>query len=201
MENYGTKASKFIIDYPRLDAAIFYVTNEIRIKNNLKPLTYSPELEISAWNHARSMVKGNFFSHYNKAEKKRYSPDQRGALAGISNPHLAENIADTFGIRYDPGARVYILDKEKGIFSYEADGKPIPNHTYLSFAESVLEIWMNSPGHRANILSKDALQMGCGAYYYEDDNFYHIARFKAVQNFQWYEKIIPSHEKSKELEP
>jgi uncharacterized protein YkwD len=189
------------IDYPRLNAAIFYVTNEIRINNNLKSLEYSPELEISSWNHARLMVKNNFFSHYNTIDKTHYSLEQRGILAGITNPHLAENIADSFGIQYEAGVKIYILDKQKGLFSYEYNGEAIPNHTYLSFAEALLKIWMNSPPHKANILSDKAVQLGCGAYFYIDKNFYNIARFRAVQNFQWYKKIIPSNEQTKELKP
>ena len=178
------------IDYPRLDAAIFYVTNEMRVKNELPPLEYAPELEICAWNHSKIMVEEKFFSHTNPNNTKRETPEKRAILAGIKNPFIAENIADVFGIKYKANDPIYILDKDKGLFSYSEAGKPIEPHSYLTFAEQVVDDWMHSQGHRKNILSKDALQLGCGAYFYTDKDFYNIAKFKATQNFQLFKKII-----------
>jgi uncharacterized protein YkwD len=34
-------------------------------------------------------------------------------------------------------------------------------HTYLSFAEALVESWMQSPGHRKNILHKEQEYLGC----------------------------------------
>jgi uncharacterized protein YkwD len=179
------------IDYPRLHAAVFYATNEIRVKYKLAELEYAPQLERSSLGHARRMVEQKFFSHTDRTDRRRVDPNARGRLAGIANPFVAENIADAFGITYRPGRNIFPRPGEPGSFSYTATGPLIPPHTYLSFADAVLEIWMNSAGHRANILSKNALQLGCGAYFYRDPGFYRIARFKAVQNFQWYRKIAP----------
>ena len=41
--------------------------------------------------------------------------------------------------------------------------------------ERVIEAWMNSPGHRANILDEDFTYLGVGYYYIKDDseNYYH----------------------------
>ena len=188
---FGEQIDPSAVDYPLLNAAIFFMTNEIRVKNGLAPLEYSRELEIAAWNHSKLMVEKNFFSHRNSMDSARREPADRGRLAGITNPSIAENIAESFGIAYKAGVPIYPRNYERGEFSYSADGPVIKPHTYLSLAESLLEQWMNSPGHRSNILSKSGLQMGCGAYFFRDRSFYNILKCRATQNFQWFSKITP----------
>ncbi|HPD78807.1 MAG TPA: CAP domain-containing protein [Spirochaetota bacterium] len=180
------------IDYPLAHAAIFFVTNETRVKNGLPALEFSKELEMTAWDHSRSMVENNFFSHKNPYNREKYEPADRAKLAGVTNPYIAENIAESFGIRYNAGVPLYPRNTSEGAFSYTPNGEIIKNHTYLSLAESLVNQWMNSSGHRANILSKSALQMGCGIYFYRDKNFYNMLKCRATQNFQWFRKIIPA---------
>lgn len=176
------------IDYPLLNAAIYYSTNEMRVKNGLKEVLWAMELERSSWNYAKLMAEKNFFSHYDPSNSERKTPDSRGLLAGIANPHIAENIAETFALDYD-GSAVYTLNKSKGQYSKRPNGVPIPMHTYQSFAVSVVDQWMHSPGHRANILSAKNVSMGCGAYYFFSSGSMPMASFKAVQNFQWFEPV------------
>jgi len=183
------------IDYPLVNASIFFLTNEIRARNGLATLEYSKELEIAAWTHSRMMVEKNFFSHTDSTDSGRREPSDRAKLAGITNPSIAENIAEGFGIAYKAGVPVYPKNTEKGEFSYSADGPIIKPHTYISLAEALLEQWMNSPGHRSNILSKSGLQMGCGAYFYRDKSFYNMLKCRATQNFQWFNKITAGEKK------
>lgn len=177
-------------DYALLNAAIFFCTNEQRVKKKLPALQYNYQLETSAWYHSKSMADRRFFNHTNPYEPRRRTPDNRAELAGIANPYIAENIAEMPALTYKQGTQVYILDKQKGVFSYTQDGPPIPPHTYLSFAEAVVVQWMESPPHRRNILSKDALQLGCGVFLYTDRDFYNMPTFKATQNFQQFKPVI-----------
>jgi uncharacterized protein YkwD len=179
------------IDYPLLNAAIFFATNEARVQNDRKPLAFAFELERSAFLHAKSMVEQSFFAHENPYDKTRKTPEQRAKLAGIKNPFVAENIATRAGIVYEPNTPFYLIAEEQGTFSYTSGGPIIPNHTYLSFAEAIVKQWLDSPGHRRNLLSKDALQLGCGAYFYRDPDFHNMPNFKAVQNFQLFREIAP----------
>jgi uncharacterized protein YkwD len=172
------------VDYPLLNAAVFYVTNEVRVKQGRKPLEYSPELEKAAWLHSKDMVEMNFFSHKNTFITQKSTPNKRGFLAGIKNPKIAENIATGFGIVYTAGRPVY--NRGSGRFSYTPTGKILPNHTYLSLAEALVRQWMKSPGHRRNILSKNGIQLGCGVYFYRDRRFNNMLKCKATQNFQWF---------------
>ncbi|MBP1668039.1 MAG: hypothetical protein H6Q21_405 [Bacteroidetes bacterium] len=175
------------VDLPRLNALVFYMTNEIRAKHKLPALEYAKELEDAASMHSRDMVMKDFFSHENPFDKKKKTPNDRALLTGVQNPYIAENIAEDFGLQYKSGSNVYVLGKGK--FSYEPEEKRIPPKTYLMLAGSLLERWMNSPEHRKNILSPDALQMGCGTYFFTDSQFNDMPTFMATQNFQWYEKI------------
>jgi len=127
------------IDYPRLNAAVFYVSNEARLKYGLNELEYQPNLEIMAWNHSKSMGKKDFFDHFNKKEKKRRTPEARALLAGIKNPRIGENLSSQSGFQYA---------------------------SYLELADNIVTGWLNSPPHRETLYSNRALQLGCGVYYY-----------------------------------
>jgi uncharacterized protein YkwD len=179
------------IDFSRIQQVIFYLTNEIRQKNNLKTLIYAAELEKSATMHARDMIKDNFFDHINPNDKLKRTPNDRALLCGISNPALAENIIEGFGLQYKANDKVYTPDP--GRFSKTPGGPVLKPNTYLEQGEAMLDGWMHSRDHRLNILSKDALQLGCGVAYFVNTSFNDMPSFYAVQNFQCYELIVPVH--------
>jgi uncharacterized protein YkwD len=156
------------IDYPLLNAAVFYETNHMREKNNRKQLRHSQSLENAAQMHSEDMVNDNFFSHYNPYDSKKRQPDDRMKMHGVDTGNRGENIATAFGIQYKAGTSVSLISA-------------IPHHTYISYAKDLVEGWMNSPGHRANILSKDYAYLGCGNYYFESDGGWPM--FAATQNF------------------
>ncbi len=177
------------VDYRRLNAAVFFVTNEERLKRNLSSLEHSIELEAAAWYHSKRMTELNFFSHYDRDPARR-DPVKRTGLAGVANPLPAENIASSSGIKITSGQRLYPIDISKGHLSSRPGGEIIPYHTYLSFADAIVKQWMDSPGHRANILSKDVIQLGCGIYCFRDKSFFSILKCNGTQKFQSHEKII-----------
>ncbi|MBN2441580.1 MAG: CAP domain-containing protein [Spirochaetales bacterium] len=170
------------IDYPLLHAAIFYETNRQRVLNNRKVFLHSPALEKAAKAHSDDMVTYKFFSHTSPVKGKK-TMTQRLALVGIVKGYKGENIADTFGIEYKAGKSVYSPDQNGGYFSYSFKGKPIENHTYLGFAKDVLVQWMNSPGHRKNILDQRFTYLGTGAAHYNNAKFFNMDNFKSTQNF------------------
>ncbi|MBN2536216.1 MAG: hypothetical protein JXB88_25265 [Spirochaetales bacterium] len=170
------------IDYPLLHAAIFFETNRQRDLQGKKAFAHSPALETAAKGHSDDMVKKNFFSH-NSPVKGKETMKKRLELVGISNAYSGENIAYSFGIEYKAGKSVYSPEQNGGYFSYTFKGKPIENHTYLGFAKEVLNQWMNSPGHRANILNSKYTYLGAGASHYKNMNFYGMDNFKCTQNF------------------
>lgn len=139
-------------DYLLLDAAVYYLTNEERAKLGIPTLPYHKLLEVAAYNHSMKMATTGFFSHRNPNDTSRTKTEDRGKLAGVSNPKFAENIAMNH---------------------------PGDNVTYLQVATSLIEQWMNSTGHRSNILSSKAKQMGAGTYYINGQIY-------GTQIFQWF---------------
>lgn len=176
------------IDIERINAVIFHLTNETRKAHALNPLSHSDELEMAALMHARDMNSEGFFSHLNEKDASKRTPNDRAKFCQVSNPFLAENIIEGFGLQYQPNEPVYT--RGRGKFSKTAAGALIEPHTYLSLGETFIKGLMNSKDHRNNILSKDALQLGCGVVYYVNHNFNDMPSFLAVQCFQLFQPIL-----------
>lgn len=163
------------IDYPLLNAAVFYETNKMRLQNNREAFKHSQALEDAAQLHSDDMVKYNFLSHYNYKEPKKKTPADRMGLFGVKDGYMGENVATAFAIQYKSGTPV-------------SDINSIPEHTYLSYAVDLVDGWMHSPGHRANILNADFTYLGCGNSFYKDGSW---PMCKATQNFG---SIVPDDE-------
>lgn len=164
-------------DIPLLQAALFYVTNEARIEKGLKPLEHQPNLEIMAYNHSVQMAKDDFFDHYHPKDKKRKDPDDRAALSGILNPNIAENIHAVGGSQLG---------------------------TYMDLADRIVQSWIDSPPHRATLYSVNAVQLGCGIYYYDGkwQNYKDVYKqgngfWLSTQNFQLFTKVESGTSKDK----
>ena len=142
------------IDYDLLNAAIFYATNIQRLKYKRKPFEYSKALCIAAQEHSEDMVNFNFYSHTSKVKGKK-TMSERLNRVGISNAYMAENIYNFF----------------------------LKSPTYWSLAEGLVEGWMNSKGHKANILNRDYRYLGCGSKYYFNKEWPDYFNVKSTQNF------------------
>ncbi len=170
------------VDYDLLAAAIFFETNRQRVDQGLPAFKPSAALERAATGHSRDMATRNFFSH-DSPVRGRETMSKRLALEGVTTGMRGENIASTFGIEYEPGKPVYNPEQNGGFFSYAFKGDPILPHTYSGMAEFVVDQWMNSPGHRSNILNKGFVYLGAGAAYFEKKEFYNMPHFMFTQNF------------------
>lgn len=171
------------IDRPLLHAAIFYVTNEMRQKRRLPLFKHLPAAEKVAKDHADDMVEYDFYSHYSKVPGKKFLTD-RLKIEGLDPYCYAENISSSNGLQYEYGRKVN-PPGPSGIFTYVTRSKreEIVPHTYISFARSVLILWMNSRGHKNNIISTCYQYLGCAAAYYGDNTFYDMPNFISVQCF------------------
>ncbi len=123
-------------DHALLSAAIFFASNEQRIRRGIPPLRHSPALHRAARIHSHDMVAGGFFAHDNPKNPARRTPWQRMAAEGVPGGFRSENIAKT------------------------SAGKL----TYLAAADAIVAMWMKSPGHRRNLLDRRVLHLGCGVH-------------------------------------
>ncbi|NVJ85512.1 MAG: CAP domain-containing protein [Algoriphagus sp.] len=171
------------INYPLLHASIFFVTNRQRILHGLEPLEYSLKIEMLAAGHAYDMATYGFYSHQSKIRNKRKLRD-RFQIVGLNPTLIAENISNTSGLDYEYG-RMVNPPQQPGLFTYANTPRiePVPLHTYLSYAEEIVKLWMESPGHRQNILNPAFKKMGCGSQVYGEKKFYNMPYFMNVQCF------------------
>lgn len=152
------------IDYDLLSAAVFHETNKRRENEGLPTLLHHAKLREVALMQAKIMAERGSISHVNPKLPAKETPADRLRLAGLNLAYAAENVATAFGLEYQSGAQVYIREENgKKLFSPEPDGEPLKMHTYITFAEDLLDGWMNSPGHRANIVSTDPQYLGASS--------------------------------------
>lgn len=156
-------------DIARLNAAIFYVTNEKRQEHFLPLLRHRSHLEDMASDHSSEMIKSEFFSHTHPKDKSKRKTIDRALKANIPNPYVAENIYFTGGVKFA---------------------------SYLQLADSIVQALMESPAHKANILNKAAIELGCGSGYTHGSwrNQKRKGRlikgfWLVTQNFQFYQPI------------
>ena len=142
------------IDYMFLSACIFYATNIERKRYNKPLFIYSKYLEQAAQNHSMNMVKYNFYSHTSKVRGQKTMVDRLKSV-GIENAYMAENIYDFF----------------------------LTNPSYWSMAKGLVDGWMKSKGHKANILDKNQKYLGCGVQYYSKTEWPNSLYVKSTQNF------------------
>lgn len=124
------------MDVGLLNAAIFFATNTEREKHKLPMFQTSRALAACAYEHSRDMALENFFSHENPNDPSKRTAWQRMETKGLKSGERAENIA---------------MRTTNGL-------------TYIAFADEMVKLWMNSPGHRANILNRNLLFLGCGVH-------------------------------------
>lgn len=147
-------------DYDLLNAAVFYTTVRARVQEGLGELDFDPALRNMADFHASAMAQYGFVDHTNPRNPRYATMSQRARQFGARAN--AENVASTFLHQYQSGT--YYLKRETAnglVFLNQRDRVVIPVHTYLSFAQSVVKSWMNSPGHRSNILYPSMDRLGC----------------------------------------
>jgi uncharacterized protein YkwD len=140
------------IDYPLLQAALFYETNRVRVRSGRSPLAYHAGCAAAAQMHAKDMATGKFFSHENPNNPSKRRLQDRVARFNIRWGWIAENINQGMG-----------------------------NGTYIEVARQYVDSWMNSSGHRINMLSTQATHMGTGAF--NAGSKYSDLYFDAVQVF------------------
>mgnify|MGYP002529678999 CR=1 FL=1 len=141
-------------DLELLNATIFHLTNKEREKRKLEPLIYSAALRNAAQLHSEQMRDLKFFSHTNRKRKAFASHTDRIRYFGRRFPFTGENIHKVSAVKVK-------YHSARNLTNVKAHYSVTPL-TYLELARSIVKGWMQSSGHRANILDKDYKYLGCG---------------------------------------
>jgi uncharacterized protein YkwD len=158
------------IDHSALEARIHELINAQREQNGQSELSYDSFLADIARGHSYDMALRNYFDHTDpdgKTPKARGDDAGYPCIRGYRNYYtdgIAENLYQ--GYRYN---------------SY----LPAPNGTTVSYKWNSLEEianqavtgWMNSEGHRKNILDDHFQQEGIGVAFSTDDKIYVTENF------------------------
>lgn len=141
---------------------IVELVNSHRQDNGLPALLPHSELASTALSHSRDMGVNDFYSHVTPAG---VTPQDR-VLARLNDRYygvaVSENIA------------------------YMASSRGFQSYSDQMLAEQFVDMWMNSPGHRANILRPDSTHIGVGLYAIGN-------RIYATQKFMRYIATLVSH--------
>lgn len=187
---FNTEAAKQVIDvekpdYALLNAAVFFATNEARAKKNLPLYQYNESLEKAAAAHSDAMRAERFFSHTNKADKDNRTPEQRIANQGGDFKGTGENILEMPPYKTGANGEYEVKRNDDGSYAFiQANGKPLKVLTYGDFGRAAVKLWMKSPEHKANILSKQFAFLGCGNSIEEDPfKFKSLPMVLVTQNF------------------
>lgn len=135
-------------DIAVIQARALELVNESRHEHGMPPLALEDKLNVAAQSHADDMFKRHYYGH---ASPEGRTAADRYVLAGGSRWRLiAENIANCSGCR--PPARVSVLRR-------------------------LHASWLESPGHRRNILREGITHFGFGIVVDAEQQLYAVQTF------------------------
>jgi outer membrane protein OmpA-like peptidoglycan-associated protein len=151
-------------NYERLNDLIKLGIDSVRKSHGVKPLLKNKILFSASLNHAEYLDKNKILSHYQEDNKKLRSPHLRVQHYGGSEFTMSgENVAVTYAFVLVQGK------KEK---------RGHRNLTYKELAHNFVDMWVHSPGHFRNIITKEFTHTGVATLYNSSDN-----SVRAVQVF------------------
>lgn len=147
------------IDHGLLDAAIRAEVNYHRCRAGLGAVAYGGGgLTSIANTHSSWMAKTKKLSHFNTIGGLK-SLGERVEASGIGYRTASENIVKVHRYQLD-NRRFKTIDR--GQCKFAANGVLVSRHSYASLARHAVDLWMNSPAHRQNILSPEVNRMVVG---------------------------------------
>ena len=153
-----TPPSTELYNLNALEQRIHNLVNQERSSMNIPELSWNDQLASIARMHSTDMLETDYFSHNTPAG---LTPADRADAAGF----------DCI-IEKEGSQRIGIGENIITSFSYhsyeisEANGQENITYNWKSsdeLAKEIVSTWMNSRGHRRNILSPDYIQEGIGA--------------------------------------
>lgn len=145
-------------------AAIFHETNRVRRRLGLPLFKHLAKLDAAADIKAAIGVFEPEVRHESTLPQTA-TPAARVKSVGLDYSRVAENIARLPAYDLPDGIKKLEVRKINGreVFYRIDTGRPAELHTYAGFAAYVVDGWMKSPGHRANIVSPELISLGCAA--------------------------------------
>lgn len=160
------------LDHSQLSARIHQLVNDERTKRSFKPLDYDDKLEVIAKAHSKDMATRNFFAHIN--------PDgENPRLRAIRNHYKTFQVRET---SYKAGLGENIFKSKlyaSTLTTFEGNNKVVTKQWSVleDLAKSAVDGWMNSPGHRDNILLPAYERQAIGIFEGANEDIYITQNF------------------------
>jgi uncharacterized protein YkwD len=148
-----TKVKQPEINVSTLESRIHELINEKRRQKGLSSLKYDSTLAYIAQKHSQDMANKNFFDHINPNGE---DPTARGLKSGY-------RCYKNYGSYYVDGLAENLF--QNNLYDSVTYYNGIPSYdwnTLEEIAQSTVNGWMNSPGHRQNILTSTYDKEGIG---------------------------------------
>ncbi len=147
------------LDLEAIERQVLVRVNAERAKRNLPAFRRDGPLENLARAHSADMAQAQFFSHTNPRGE---DPTQRGAARGIECVRPAGENRMAVGL----GENIFSTYLFTSIYTTRRGDDATQTYTWKSvdtLSEEAMEGWMNSRGHRLNLLSRQYQTIGIGA--------------------------------------
>ena len=157
------------IDKIKLELQIHHLTNQHRVENGLKQLSWDDELTAIARNHSQDMALRDYFSHDNP---RGQDPTDRATSQGYRCEKMVGNL-----IYYGVAENIFQNNLYDAVWYTNGIPMSYDWNTLDEIAQSTVNGWMDSLGHRQNILTKTYDSEGIGVAIAEDDKVYITQNF------------------------
>ena len=164
-----------------IDAAIRHYSSRARCENGGLSFSGDERLLEVARDHSADMARLDFFAHESTVSGKESLGDRFG-LGGVTYRAGAENLASVSLFNFPPNVRFQVIDEGRCLFRDPQTRTLYQRQNYAELAQNVVDSWMDSPGHRANLLSPKYSRMGSGIAIDLRNNDY-CGQVYATQNF------------------
>lgn len=160
---------KPIIDKNELERQVHLLTNQYRTQNGISTLTWDDTLSNIAQKHSQDMATRNYFGH---ETPEGVDPTGRGVIQGYKCEKRVGNLI------YQ-GIAENIFQNNLYDTVWYTGGIPTSYewNTLDDIAKSTVDGWMDSPGHRQNILTATYDTEGIGVEISSDDKVYITQNF------------------------
>ena len=159
-------ADEGALDWSLVERHAHEAVNEERIAHGVDPIAFDTELRDIARDHSQDMAERGYFAHVDPDENNfvdRYDAAGYECRVPMENGYYSlggENLAQTW---YDHPVAT-------------ADGT-VQYTTEQELGYGVVEMWMNSDGHRDNMLTSHWQNQGIGIYVTEDGKVFATQKF------------------------
>jgi len=158
------KAFELEYDYYTIEKRVHQITNEKRVLYGLEPLEYDLKISNIARSHSLDMANQDYFSHISP---NGLNPSDRAELAGFICTKTVGNLVYS-------GLAENIFQNNLYSKTWFIGDVPTSHewNTMEEIAQSTVDGWMDSEGHRKNILTKKFDREGIGVVISDDDKVY-----------------------------